>query len=280
MILIADTHVHLYPSYNLNAALDNAFFNLSQLYSTWKIKQPSLSFQESNPPVFLLCLAERRDCHYFRDLKNNPDLLSSRRYHVVRGEEEQSLTIRRQSGEEIIIIAGRQVVTREKLEILALTMDQDEFEGLPAKQTIDFILGHGGLPVLSWSLGKWLHARGKVVRDLIESGKPNELVIGDTALRPATWPEPPLIRLAKSKGFRVIAGSDPWPLAKEEEQIGSFGIAINAPFDLKKPAFSFRAVVCDPSKEIHLVGERIHSFALLKQQAKWMFHRRSSQQPL
>ena len=53
MRLIADTHVHFYPCYNLRQALGTLRENLSSL---------------DPDAVCMAFLAERHDCHFFREL--------------------------------------------------------------------------------------------------------------------------------------------------------------------------------------------------------------------
>ncbi|MDA1044802.1 MAG: hypothetical protein O3C57_06210, partial [Verrucomicrobia bacterium] len=102
-------------------------------------------------------------------------------------------------------------------------------EGCPAAETIAAIRQAGGIPVLPWSPGKWLGARARCVRDLIESQEPASLCLGDTAMRPAGFPEPAFFRIARRHGLACIAGTDPLPVPGEESILGSFASRWTAP---------------------------------------------------
>jgi len=57
---------------------------------------------------------------------------------------------------------GRQIVTRERLEILGLAMRRRFLMACPPR-VIQRIVEAGGIPVLPGSPGKWLFARGQLV---------------------------------------------------------------------------------------------------------------------
>ncbi|MEM1170460.1 MAG: hypothetical protein AAGJ08_15610 [Cyanobacteria bacterium P01_H01_bin.35] len=69
--------------------------------------------------------------------------------------------------QKIFIIAGRQIVTAEKLEVLALISDSEFADGLPLETTIKNIVSKNGIPVLPWGVGKWIGKRGKILQKLL-----------------------------------------------------------------------------------------------------------------
>jgi hypothetical protein len=153
-------------------------------------------------------------------------------------------------------MAGRQVVTSEKLEILALGADVSTSDGLTAEETLDLIRAAAAIPVLSWSPGKWFGRRGRIIRALIASSSPDRFLIGDTGLRPTFWPMPVLMRRARRKGFTLIGGSDPLPLPGEERWVGTYGVAIQADFDTSRPAESLRQLLTRRDVHFTPVGNR------------------------
>jgi hypothetical protein len=126
------------------------------------------------------------------------------------------------------LIPGRQVATRERLELLGLGVDAPLPDGELLQDAWQRIRDELGLPVAPWSPGKWTGRRGRLLRELIEHAEPGALGVGDSLMRPSGWPEPALFRLARRRGLPVLAGSDPLPLAGEERFAGRYGTAFEA----------------------------------------------------
>jgi len=249
-MLIADTHVHLYPCYDLNAALGNAFNSLSLL-----APEPGKAGKEGGAHL-AICLTERQDCHFFRQLRAGSVKLAGDLYTVEPCAEDNVVAIRNWEGRRLFVFAGRQIVTSEKLEVLSLTYDADILDGGLIRPVIDRVLAGGGVPVLPWSPGKWFGKRGSIIGDLITSVYPDNFLIGDSALRPIGWGEPGLFLYGLEKGFKIIAGTDPLPFAGDENSIGKYGITCNSAFDAAKPLSEMRRLLKDPAIPVSRVGRR------------------------
>ncbi len=126
-------------------------------------------------------------------------------------------------------------------------------DGLPAVEVIRRVIEAGGIPVLAWSPGKWLFARGRLVRDLIASDQGRILRLGDTTLRPTLWPAPRLMKLAHERGMTVIPGSDPLPLAGEERYAGTYGFIYQGAFDASQPAASIGRMLTGGIARCHIL---------------------------
>jgi hypothetical protein len=159
------------------------------------------------------------------------------------------------------LVAGRQIVTRERLEILALAMRAAIPDGLPAGDVIRRIIAAGGIPVLAWSPGKWLFGRGQPARDLVASDR--RLSLGDTPLRPALWPEPRLMQLARARGAAVLPGSDPLPFAGEERYAGTYGFIYRGAFDADRPAAFLARLPAEPAAIVP-AGARCGAWAVAR----------------
>lgn len=61
------------------------------------------------------------------------------------------------------------LATRERLEVLACLTDAPFPDGEPLEDTLRRVWHAGGFPVMPWSRGKWLFARGRRVRRALES---------------------------------------------------------------------------------------------------------------
>lgn len=209
MEAVADTHLHLYPCYDL----DRAF---SLLLDRLAARQPQA--------VFAACLTERHDCHFYEQLRTGEQVLHD--FTVEQSDRRQLVLCRTSDGKRLALLPGRQVIAAERIEVLALCTDQLFADGIAAAELIRSIREQNGVPVLPWSPGKWFFRRGKVVAHLLRTFTPQDMLIGDVSLRPWLWPLPLLMRSAKRLGYQIISGSDPLPFPGEEQQFGSYGSRI------------------------------------------------------
>ena len=135
--------------------------------------------------------------------------------HAVRGDGSWTLTI----------FAGRQAVTAEGIEVLALAARAALPDGEPLGATLRRAAAAGGLTVLPWGAGKWLGARGRRVERALAAQAP-PVFAGDNGGRPRIWPEPRAFAVARRHGRGLVSGSDPLPLPGEERRVGGFGFRI------------------------------------------------------
>jgi hypothetical protein len=241
MRIIVDTHVHLYPCYDLRIAMVNLFGNLSGFGG------------DAQKAAFL---AERYDCDYFNRIKNNGQQILGNKFKVEVAGEENALVISADDGDQLYLYAGRQIVSRERIEILALATDFVTTAEWDARKVVEHVIEKGGIPVISWAPGKWFFKRKKVVQDLIDQFNPGEILIGDTTLRPHIWKEPDLMYSASQKGFSIVAGSDPLPFEGEEKYLGCFGSLIEGEISDNEPVSSIRSILKTPGKTFNRVGRR------------------------
>ena len=246
MRYIADTHVHLYPCYDMAVAFNSLRRNLSALDS----KAVQFAF-----------LAERHDCHIFADFQSQvvPTLPSRIEIDYLKG----CIQIKEQGYNDLYLFPGRQIITQERIEILSLTIDQQIDDGLPASEVLTTILKNGGIPVINWAPGKWFFKRKQVVRSLLDTCKPGSLFIGDTTLRPKCWPTPLLMQRAKQQGCGVICGSDPLPFPGEEKVLGSYAIGGRYDFNPENPLKSVQFLLQKFKKQGIILGNRGGLFSTL-----------------
>ncbi len=247
-IVVADGHVHVYPAYDIKAVFRNLIQNLDRLAglpavaTAPALRAGAAGFAESgtieNGIHTLAFLAESREHDFFSRLQNQDKSIVGNGLEVVSGPDPVCVTVGIRGVGQVCLVAGRQIVTRERLEILGLAMRAKIPDSLPAAEVIRRVVEAGGIPVLAWSPGKWLFARGRLVRDLIESDQGQILRLGDTTLRPTLWPAPRFMKLARERGMTVIPGSDPLPLAGEERFAGTYGFIYQGAFDALQPVAS------------------------------------------
>ena len=229
-MLIADTHVHMYPVHDANNLLASAWHNIVRLSPTTVDLYAGLF------------LVERAGESYYRQLASG-ECSPPGNFRVEPAAEPGALLLTEPTlACRLLLYAGRQIVPRERIEILCLAADVEIPDGLSAVETIQHIRAAGGLPVLSWAPGKWLFKRGDVVRALIDERNNNPLAIGDTCMRARGLPIPPLMDAAMKRGIPVLAGSDPLPFPGDETCAGSYGI-LSTVFDSARPVTSVRSLL-------------------------------------
>jgi hypothetical protein len=253
MPIVVDTHVHVYPEYDVGCLLSDAAARLQAL-------APG-----ATPAI---CLTERAGQRVYADWAMLPtvpgtDLPVER----VEGRGGVALRIGTASGD-LYVLPGRQIATAERLEVLILGRDLELADGTPAADAICAGLDAGAVPVLTWAFGKWWFKRSGMVRALVKHFIPERLWLGDTTMRPREWLRGGIMRRAIANGARVLAGSDPLPGKAEAHHAGGYATLIATPLDPKDPVGSilrgFR--VLPPGG--HTLGHRCSLPAILRRMAR------------
>lgn len=257
-ILAIDGHVHIYKQYDWADAVQSLVSNLGMAAKSL--------VQGGPPPILIGLLAESKSNRFYHSVLEMGAPLSKGALEVAPGPDAGSLVIRDQGVIKGYLIAGRQIVTSEKLEVLSLGTDISLPDGNSLEATLSSITAQGAVPILSWSPGKWLFKRGRVVESTLMSHSPGSFLIGDIGLRPGLLPLPSLMKLAHQRGFKMIDGSDPLPLAGEERWIGRNGFQVMGSFDPQTPAASVRTILLNPASAFTPLG--VHS-SLVNFAARW-----------
>ncbi len=227
-----DTHLHIYPFYNVEQALGSVLQNLSG---------------GAEDMVKIACLTERYDCNLYDELASGAGSLFSHQYDIQSGPDSLVVTDKNGKGQ-FFLLPGQQIITSENIEILSLSCNKRVEEGQPASDTVRNILSLEGIPVVAWAPGKWFFNRGKIVASLLDQFTPQQLALGDTTLRPLGWGIPGIIKKARQRGFRILYGSDPLPFKGEEIRPGSYSTRIirndqDGEIDPKNPAELVRHIL-------------------------------------
>jgi hypothetical protein len=243
--IILDGHAHLYPAYRLPVALDALFTNLARC-------APG-----ADAPIRIGLLADTAACRAYRDRIAQPRPKQADRFILQPTDEPAAMAIREEDRLLGYLIAGRQIVTAERLEVLALTVDLDLPDGRPLGEVLAAIREAGGVATLPWSPGKWSGARGRLVRQQVETECPSAFLLGDTSLRPNGWPTPLLFKDGLARGFHVLRGTDPLPFPGEESRLGTCATLLRGPWDPARPATSVRRLLADPACPFKPAGRRL-----------------------
>ena len=180
------------------------------------------------------------------------------------------------SGMIMHLVAGRQIVTAERLEILALGCAEEFPDGVPAREVLSRLAANPArLAVLPWGAGKWLGKRGEIAAELVREAWPGALFLGDNGNRPFFWPLPALFAEAESRGVRNLPGSDPLPFPGQENKIGGFGVSLAGDIDPARPFASLRALLADPATPLVPYGRNEGLFPFFKNQIAMQLRKKS-----
>lgn len=250
IIIAGDGHFHLYPCYEPANAIGNLINNLDLMAESARGHEPGQDVLK------IAFLAESKQHDYFHKILKNEINFRTIDLEVLAGPEEHCISFNKQGKFILALVAGRQIVTKERLEILGLGMEGIVPDGLLAEETVERVIAAGGLPVLAFSPGKWLFKRANIVRQLVETKFSRPFLVGDSALRPLGWGEPEIMRRARSNNVAVLPGSDPLPLPKDEKYAGCYGFVYQGSFDQAKPLTSMKEIIMTTSQAILPAGRR------------------------
>jgi len=232
-VLLVDSHVHIYPCYDTSTLFDGVHANFCE--------QSAGSGHQAFASVLLL--TESAGHEFFLSLLNRDKANESRGgWRVLPTEEAHAVVLQREDQARIFVIAGRQIETRERIEVSALLTRESFTDGRSLQETLDHIRAAGALAVLPWGVGKWLGQRGRLLAEAVDRDQ-NMRLLGDNGSRPFFWPRPRLFGLAERLGGKVIAGSDPLPIPGDERRIGTFGVCLPGPIDAAHPGASIRGAL-------------------------------------
>ena len=256
--LIIDGHVHVYPQFDSKSMIEAARRN-------FRISQHRSNNRDEAVKVWLL--TERSDCAFFN---HAPTRLED--FIVEPSGEPEALIVRDAGTREplLYILAGRQIVTRERLEICALATLFFVGDGeLSASEAVRAVNDAGGIAAVNWAPGKWFGARGRTVERLFNEFSPQQLLISDTTMRPTVWPTPRLMATAVKSGYRIVCGSDPLPFSGEEQMVARYAFLVQGDFDDGRPATSIRKILADAA-HFTPCGRRSGLFQFVRRQSRIM----------
>lgn len=256
-----DAHVHIQKNHSIDVLFDSARHNFCR------------KMQQSSPdrPAFFLLLSEAKNCNYYADLKKEADshrFITPGGWRIAATGEQESLLLSREdwSTGRLFLLAGRQIVTAEKLEVLALATPAIIADHQALHETVEAVRRQKGLAVLPWGAGKWLGKRGKIIERYLETVSAEGLFVGDNGGRPVFWPTPRPFIAAGTRGIKLLPGSDPLPLPEEELRVGSYGGRVEGNCSNDYPAAEFRKLLTTPAQTITPFGRRLGTWQFIRNQ--------------
>jgi hypothetical protein len=236
-MILVDGHVHVYDCFSVAAVFDAAAVNFAaaahRLAGTRRYDA-------------VLCLVEGAAERFVDGVRSGDKgrVWRGRQayWEVELGDEPESFVVR-SGATRLALIAGRQLVTRERLEVLALGTTQPLRDGDSIEATLAAVHDAGAVAVLPWGVGKWLGQRGAVVARILADPQWQRVLVGDNGNRLALGPDPAQLAAARRAGRCVLPGSDPLPLPGQEARVGSYGCAVEADLDWLRPAAALLAIL-------------------------------------
>lgn len=225
---LVDAHVHFHACFDTELFLASARDNFRAVANELGLS-PSSSFY--------LLLTETADAGWFGQLQ---DRLShgwtpSDFWTVHATGDERHLRLVHTDGSTLNVVAGRQIVTSERLEVLALGSVSTVPDGYPLLDTVRRVTALEAVPVLPWGFGKWLGRRGEKIRDIINVSSRGQIFLGDNSGRLGGLGDPELFRFARAtKGITVLPGTDPFPFPGQAQRVGKMGFVAQSAADLSR----------------------------------------------
>lgn len=261
MSILIDGHIHIHSTVDPDRLFDAAWKNFNSV-------QKEL-FSDADHCSFVLLLAEGKTSNAFSELYRKSDTAPEEQqgeWKLLSTAEENSILAVQQT-KQIIIIAGRQLITLENLELLSLFSTQtypDKKYSLNELATL--VTDEGGVPLLAWGVGKWLGKRGKIIQNFLQHPPVPRFFVGDNGNRPVFWPYPKLLAQSEHQGILSLAGSDPLPISNHDQRAGSYGSALDrGTLESEKPAAELRQLLCS-AKALIPFGKRAGCLQFFKDQ--------------
>ena len=243
--LLVDSHVHFHSCFNLDVFFETASDN-------FEIAEKRLGLKAQ--ATGCLALTETSKAHYFRQFQAAIKTSTTNGWSLHTTAEDCSLTLCSR-GRRIIIVAGRQIITREKLEVLALGYAGEFPDGLPLSETVSGVLESGSIAVIPWGFGKWWFRRGRVLKQFLKSRNLQDVFLGDNSGRPRLGGRPRLFEVAESKGLFVLPGSDPLPFSDQVKKPGSYGFLLEGALDEQRPFVGLKQLLQRETSQLRTFGQ-------------------------
>lgn len=264
--IIIDAHIHIHECYNLGS-----FFNSAKANFIEKAKQNNIADFLS-----VLCLTESHNVNQFAKISS----FSKRKekigdWEITESKNQNSIILIDKNNFKIILIAGRQIVTKEKLEVLALGLIDDPNDGEKIDKILKYVNEKGSISVIPWGVGKWFGNRKQIVEKLVLQNNTFPLYLGDNGNRPFFWRQPNIFSIALRKGVLNIPGSDPLPFIHEVKKPGSFGFIINDNIDIEKPFDSIYKKITDSKTQFKTFGKLEGVYNFIKNQISMQIVKRN-----
>lgn len=270
---IVDGHVHLHSSFDVSAFLTAAERNLAA-----HCKSASRGGSRGHSSVNALGVIAFTDMSGQDSLERLSTGCCAGWICSATGEAESLVLSRRDAcnPQSLLIVAGRQVVTAEKIEVLALGTQSHIADGQPVDETIAQAHSVGALPVLTWGFGKWLGPTAPIIARLARDTQRHPLLFfADSSVRMAHTPLPAGLKAAKTAGRIVLAGTDPLPIAQEEAKVGRLAFKADVSLSANRPWSQLRDYLVSLKASPEILGRFEDPLTFARHQFTMQMRKRS-----
>jgi hypothetical protein len=224
---LVDAHVHFHSCFDPELFLDSARDNFRAAADELGLEPRYAAY---------LLLTETADAHWFSLVKERAShgWKVSDLWTAHSTADERQLRLKHSDGTVLNVVAGRQIVAAEGLEVLALGTALGVPDGYPLIETLQRVIELDAVPVLPWGFGKWLGRRGHKIRNLIDTMPAEQVFLGDNSARLAGVRDPELFDVARAKGIAILPGTDPFPFPGHERRVGRMGVVVRAATELSE----------------------------------------------
>lgn len=232
-MVAVDAHAHLHPCFSVDRFLDRAAASLSSRVD------PRGEGGGDATGRGVLFLMEAAGGPTFREMLDRIGAESAHWTVEDVGEEVSAVCVRA-SGEELTLIRGQQVTSRERLEVLTVGSDASLPHGASFERSLDLAAGSGGVAIVPWGFGKWTGKRGRLVEKVIRGAEGRTVFVGDNGGRLSWSKRPRLLDEAARRGIPNLPGSDPLPFRSQVEAVARAGFLLEGGLERGCPASDVR----------------------------------------
>jgi len=269
-LILVDAHVHLRRCFEVVSFLNWAYANLKSVAQ-------DLGHDRQFAGVLFLADAPGEDgFSRLMDELSRWEAKDEEEWRMYDTGHSSSVFIMAEDEKNLIVIAGRQIISQEDLEVLAIGTRQQFDHGKPIAMLIRDIAQAEAIPIVPWGAGKWIGERRNAIERLIRDPKLPPFFLGDSGSRPALWPRPSLFRLAEERGIRDLPGTDPLPFSKEIQRIGKFGFALDGALDMTAPARDIEQNLLNSAISIQPFGSGEEPLRFLRNQVRMQYRKLTS----
>lgn len=248
--LLVDAHVHYHEGFDQRAFFDAAAAHVANAAA--HLTGGDVAPGAAPGAAGCLCFTESAGARAFERFRAAAARPLPGGWSFARTEEDVSLLALRAGAPPLVLVAGRQVATREGLEVLALGAGDVLPDGRPLAETVADVRALGALAVLPWGFGKWWGRRGRLLdaflADWIADGAAagaGGIFLGDNGGRLALGPRPRMFERAAARGLLVLPGSDPLPFPAQDRRPGSYGFMLDTALDARRPFARLRSLLTE-----------------------------------
>lgn len=264
---LVDAHVHIHEGFACERLFDAAAANFGRANGR---------LHAGGDICGVLLLTESAGADVFAALADGK--LAAGAWRIRPTQEPVSLLATRSGGLPLLVVAGRQIVSAERIEVLAIGTRSHIPDGEPLADIIKAVRADGALAVLPWGFGKWWGKRGRVVDALLTHAASGEIFLGDNGGRPIGLPRPRQFARGSRRGVRILPGSDPLPIPGEVERVGSCGSVLLFELDLRRPVASLRSHLLTLERQPVTFGRLQSPAGFVASQLRLRLHKRSRRQ--